>query len=439
MNLRKKLIFGSAIALMGLGVLTACGNSGSNASQDGKTKITFWAATNPTQYKFWQNMAKDFEKENPDITVEVSQMKESPTSEATIQAAIASNTQPTMSENISRSFAAQLADSKAIIPLQKEKGFDDLVKQRDMSETMKNWEFSGGNEYVFPIYVNPMLFVWNTAELKKLGFDKAPTTYSEVEAIAKKAKEVNSKAVLWQSPNLTNATGYQRWFDFFLLYNAASNGGDFVSNNEYKADAKSLSQVYGFMSNLSKAGALSTDKTEAPFEKGLSLTSVIGPWTFPYWEETFPELKYGTNYNMAMPPAPDGTKEADVKTFADSKGLIIYSKATDKEKEAAMNFMEYVFKDSKNDLSWMETTSLTPATDNATSKEEFKNYFEKNPGMKAYADAVSKAVPAMDNAKYSEIQQAFSEKAWIPVVNGKMNADDAVKETEKAVNGVLGK
>ena len=36
---------------------------------DGKTKITFWAAPNPTQLKYWEEMAVEFEKENPGITV----------------------------------------------------------------------------------------------------------------------------------------------------------------------------------------------------------------------------------------------------------------------------------------------------------------------------------------------------------------------------------
>ena len=42
-------------------------------------------------------MAAEFDKQNEDITVEVSQMKVSPSSEATIQSAIASNTAPTLS------------------------------------------------------------------------------------------------------------------------------------------------------------------------------------------------------------------------------------------------------------------------------------------------------------------------------------------------------
>jgi len=114
----KKILFGATAILVGTTLLSACGgNSEDSAANDEKTNITFWAAPNPTQLKYWQEMADEFEKQNEDITVEVTQMKESPSSEATIQSAIASNTAPTLSENINRSFAAQLAASEAILPL----------------------------------------------------------------------------------------------------------------------------------------------------------------------------------------------------------------------------------------------------------------------------------------------------------------------------------
>ena len=77
----KKMLFGIAAVVAVTVLFTGCSNqskeSGSGAT-DGKTKITFWAAPTPTQLKYWQEMAADFEKQNEDITVEVSQMKESP-------------------------------------------------------------------------------------------------------------------------------------------------------------------------------------------------------------------------------------------------------------------------------------------------------------------------------------------------------------------------
>ncbi len=177
MKIRKIAIAALSVVVAG-SLLTACGGGNSKSDDNGKTKVTFWAAPNPTQVKYWDEMAKAYEKENPDVTIEVSQMKESPSSEATIQSAITSKTAPTMSENINRSFAAQLADSKAIVPLNDVKGLDDVVKERNMSETMDSWKFSDGNQYVLPVYSNPILFAWRLDTLKELGYDAPPKTYS---------------------------------------------------------------------------------------------------------------------------------------------------------------------------------------------------------------------------------------------------------------------
>ncbi|MCB2612758.1 carbohydrate ABC transporter substrate-binding protein, partial [Listeria monocytogenes] len=69
-------------------LLTACGGGNRKSDDNGNTKVTFWSAPNPTQVKYWYEMAKSYEKETPDVTIEVAQMKESPSSEATIQSAI---------------------------------------------------------------------------------------------------------------------------------------------------------------------------------------------------------------------------------------------------------------------------------------------------------------------------------------------------------------
>ncbi len=72
MKIRKIAIAALSVAVAG-SLLTACGGGGNKSGDDnGKTKVTFWAAPNPTQVKYWDEMAKAYEKENPDVTVEVS-------------------------------------------------------------------------------------------------------------------------------------------------------------------------------------------------------------------------------------------------------------------------------------------------------------------------------------------------------------------------------
>ncbi len=75
MKIRKIAIAALSVVVAG-SLLTACGGGNSKSDDNGKTKVTFWAAPNPTQVKYWDEMAKAYEKENPDVTIEVSQMKE---------------------------------------------------------------------------------------------------------------------------------------------------------------------------------------------------------------------------------------------------------------------------------------------------------------------------------------------------------------------------
>lgn len=433
----KKLFVGVSALLLGTVVLTGCGNSGKDDSaKDGKTKVTFWAAPNPPQLKYWEEMAKEFEKENKDITVEVTQMKESPSSEATIQSAIASKTAPTLSENINRSFAAQLAASKAILPLEKQDKFSSVVDKRNMTKSIESWKFSDDSQYVLPVYSNPILFGWRLDTLKELGFNEVPKTYSELLAVADKVKTTDK--ALWAKKDLADPTAWMRWFDFFPLYNAASKGATFVEDNKFVGDKTAMEDVFGLMSTLSKDKVLRTGEATDPFENADSVMTDLSPWTFPNWAEKYPEMKFGENYTVTTPVVPDSMKDEEhVSTYADAKGIVMYAQATKEEQAAAMDFLEFVYGDEKHDMKLLEMTSLIPARDDATENAAFKDYFEKNPAMKVYAENVPYAVPAMDNEKYNDIQQAFGEQAWVPVVRGEKNADAAYTDAKKAVEGAL--
>ncbi|MGL9909739.1 ABC transporter substrate-binding protein [Enterococcus sp. DIV0213h] len=433
----KKILFGATAILVGTTLLSACGgNSEDSAANDEKTNITFWAAPNPTQLKYWQEMADEFEKQNEDITVEVTQMKESPSSEATIQSAIASNTAPTLSENINRSFAAQLAASEAILPLEQQASFDTIVEDRNMKQTIDSWKFSDDSQYVLPVYSNPILFGWRLDILNELGINEVPKTYTELLQVVDKVKDTDK--ALWAKKDLTDPTAWMRWFDFFPLYNAASEGAGFVENNKFSADETAMNNVFELMSTLADENVLRTGEATDPFENGDSIMTDLGPWTFPNWEEKYPELKFGENYTVTAPVVPDALADTEhVSTYADAKGIVMYAQATEEEQEAAMKFLSFVYSDENNDMKLLEMTSLIPARDDATENDTFKAYFEENPAMKVYAENVPYAVPAMDNEKYNDIQQVFGEQAWVPVVRGEKDAKTAVTDARTAVEGAL--
>lgn len=436
MRKKEKMLSGLVMLSAGL-ALTACGEENGGASEDGVTTISFWAAPNPTQEEFWQQQADAFMEENDEIVIEVSQMQESPSSEATIQSAIASNTAPTMSENITRSFGAQLVNSEVIVPLNDLDGFNDIVSARNMENTIETWEFADGNQYIFPVYSNPILFAWRTDLLDEMGVSEVPQTYSELIEVAELLEE-DSNRVVWAKGDLADPTGWMRYFDFFPLYNAASEGNAFIEGNDLVADDNAGIALLDLMDNLQETNALLTSPDTDPFENGTSIMADLGPWAFPNWEEQYPELVYGENYEVTPPVVPDEMQTNEgANTFADAKGVVVYEQATEEERAAAIQFLEFVFSEIENDLSLLEITSLIPARDDAAESDVFTDYFEENPQMQIYAENVQNAVPPMDNPNFNSLQEVIGEEAWNPVVRGEKTADEAWNDMVETLLGDL--
>ncbi|UOQ45004.1 extracellular solute-binding protein [Halobacillus salinarum] len=418
-------------------VASGCKSGGGEGSKDGSVSIQFWSAPNPTQQAFWKEMADEYMKENDKVTIKVTPMPESPSSEAGIQSAIAAGNAPTISENISRGFAAQLAASSAIVPLEEFDGYDELIKDRKMTDTISTWKFADGSQYVLPIYTNAMLFSWRMDILKELGYEEPPKTYSEVLEVGEKLKEKHPDKFLWARADLVKPTWWARWFDFFMLYNAASSGNNFVEGSKFIADDQAGIDTLSFMSDLSNKDLLLTREATDPFETGQSIMMDLGPWTFTYWADKFPEMKYGETYELSMPPVPDDMNPENAKTFADTKGLSIYASATKEEQQAAFDFVKWVYSNPENDLKWLKDTSLPPARDDLSSNDTFTAYFEENPQLVKFAKNIPNAVPPIDNEKTVEIQEAIGKQAVNPVVKGDKDPEAAWKDMKDAIDGVL--
>ncbi|SDX92781.1 ABC transporter substrate-binding protein [Paenibacillus sp. CF384] len=439
----KKLASTLLITAVAGSMLAACGSkSDDNQNQgadsgNGVTTIEFWAAPNPTQQAYWTDLAKAYAKVNDKVKINVSAIKESPTSEASIQSAIAGKSAPTISENINRGFAAQLANSKALVPLESMPGFEDIIKGRNMSNTIEPWKFSDGHQYVLPIYSNPMLFGWRIDILKQAGVNEVPKTYSEMLDATKKLKAKFPDKYVWAKPDLADPTAWKRWFDFFMLYNAASGGNHFVEGSKFVGDDKAGTEVLTFVDNLRKEKGILSQTVTDPFETGVGVFTDIGPWTFSMWEEKFPELKLNETYALTMPIVPDGVDPATSKTFADTKGLVIFAQASEAEQKAAVDFIKWVYSDPKNDVKWLEQTKLPPARDDLTSNESFKTVLDANPELKPYAENVPNAVPPMDNAKYNDLQTLIGQEAFNKVVRGEIAPAEGWANMKKAIEAAL--
>ena len=76
---------------------------------------------------------------------------------------------------------------------------------------------------------------------------------------------------LWAKKDLADPTAWMRWFDFFPLYNAASEGASFVENNQFTANEAAMTDVFGLMHTLADAKVLRTGEATDPLKTAIVL------------------------------------------------------------------------------------------------------------------------------------------------------------------------
>lgn len=404
-----------------------------------QVELVFWSAPNPPQEVFWRSMAQAYMAEHPQVRIAVSPIPETPTSEAGILAAIAGRVAPTASENVFVGFGEELRRSEAIVPWNSFANWDQIVAARAMEGTIKAWVFPDGNYYIIPLYVNAMLVAWRIDILRELGYDKPPRTYSEVLAVGQRLKEVYPDKFLWLRSELEVPTWWQRWFDFFVFYYAASGGQPLITGTQIVADEEAAVAVLDFFKTLRDQNLLITQPLAVGFEEGKTIMTVLGPWAFPWWKENYPDLEYGKTYVLTPPPVPD-TYPADqpVYTFADAKGVVLYAQATPEQRQAMWDFITWVLGNPQHDLAWIQTTGMLPARDDAGENSLFTAYVrEKEPALLDYAKAIPYAVPPIAHPKFVDIQELMGLECIYPVLIGQLTPSQGWQAWKAAVAPLL--
>jgi multiple sugar transport system substrate-binding protein len=384
-------------------------------------------------------MAEAYMATHPGVKITVSPMPETPTSEAGILAAIAGGVAPTASENVFVGFGSELVKSKAIVPWNTFAEWEELVKARNISSTIKAWEFPDGNYYIIPMYVNAMLVAWRIDILRELGYERPPRTYSEVLALGERLKAKYPDKFLWLRSELEVPTWWQRWFDFFVFYYAASKGKPLITGNAITADDKAAVEVLRFFKTLRDKKLLITEPLAQGFEVGKTVMTVLGPWTFPWWKENYPELVYGETFVLTPPPVPDWyPAEEPVYTFADAKGVVLYAQATAEQQKAMWDFIRWVLSDPEHDLAWVKVTGMLPARDDVGTNSLFTAYInEKEPALLPYAESIAFAVPPIAHPQFVEIQERMGLECIYPVLTGELTPEKGWEAWKATIKDLL--
>lgn len=410
--------------------------------------VDFWTAPQKVQYDYWTSKAEEFNITNTEINgkvvkLEVQQMPETPSSEAGIQNALATDTTPAISENINRGFAATLSQSDAIYSLEEEEWFQEVVKSRALESVMPGWEIEG-KQFVLPMYVNPMVLQWNMKALKELGVETVPETKGEVEELVtnfrankEKMASIGVSHVFYRNSLIRPDQWWDRWSDFQNIYLAFSGGKDWTEGNKLVLDESITKETFEFFGSLGDTLLTSEIPSIWTEENPAVLCTIAAPWEIQALREG------GKKYNEDFKYGPMIVKnKGDIAyNFADSKGLVLYKddNITDEIHQGAVEFIKWLYNEENSattDLQWLEATTMLPVRGDLVTNETFAKYLEEYPEMKELAAHVPNAIPSMAHDKMTQIQEALgtSLAAYLETTLGSTDIKpaDATKYVQEA-------
>jgi multiple sugar transport system substrate-binding protein len=419
--------------LLFLLLLGAC--TGDHASQQAHA-IAYWSSNNGGEIKFSKWAVDRWNKSHPDSPVKYQPVPEGQSSEEIILAAVVAKTTPDIYSNIWQGLVEFYGKSGILVPLDTLDGFMDFMRSRCDSQTIAEITSTDGHIYQVPWKINPFMTIYNERVLREMGLDSLPSTYSTYLAAAEKfKKDTNGDGYVdqWFGNTSVKLAWYQRLFNFYPLYLAASGGMPVIKDGKANFNNEHAVGVFRFLQELYRNNYFSRQSESAAqdmFISGQYATKWTGPWEIEYLEKFKRE---GFEYNFRPMPVPDG-HTGPVFTYCDPKSMVVFN--TCKDPQLAFEFIKTML-DEEGDLQFLETTNQLPRRKNMSYLPGFQAFFNKNPKMQAFAEQAAH-VKGADNCEYLiEVFDIISQEYEACVLYGMKSPEAAIADAERAVNVLL--
>lgn len=404
-----------------------CGKNSSDRSERNQVTITYWSANDQYEINLAKNIIARWEKIHPDIRIKHQPIPESRSSEEVILAAIVGGTTPDVYSNMWPGDCALYVKAQALLPLSQFSDFDSLASSRYASEILEEARFTDGHVYQILWKTNPIMMMYNKNIFARFGIDEPPRTYDDyLKAAEKISRDTNGDGYIdrWMGITQILVTWWQRFFDYYTLYIAASGGNTLLDNNGIIFDGEASVKVFQFLKTLFENNYFPKERMDARadvFIHEIVATRFTGPWATTQVEKFKPE---GFEYDFAPVPRPQGV-DGPTFTYGDYKSIVIFSNT--KHPEASWEFVKFLISE-QSDLELLHIANQLPLRKNILQNEKFQPYFEQNPKMKIFANQ-AKFVKGVDNSPVlREIFDAISHEFEACVIYGTKSPEDAIRD-----------
>ncbi len=436
MNLRlmhRSILFWSVCLLI---TLFGCSEhrTSQNSAEGTIVELTYWPAPNPQEILLADSIVSMWNRMHPGIHVRMQPIPVSQSTEEVLLAAIAGKTTPDVCSNIWPGALREYTQAGGLVGLDTLPEFDSLASLRIPRELLATFKSKDGHCYQMPWKTNPLMMFYNIRMLKTVGVDRPPRTYSEYFAAAKKVtRDVDNdgQVDVWMGERDIRPIWWQRMFDIYPFYLAASNGQTLFRDDAVAFENRDAEHVFSFFQECYAHGYFPRTFFQGgdPFLLERKATHFAGPWEIATITKFSPNIQFG----VSPLPVPDDHR-GPVYTSGDYKNIAIFS--TTKHPKEAWEFVKFLIT-AEHDLLMLEITNQVPVRGDLLKNPLFAGYFSKNPLMVKFAEQAlyTRGMDTVPDLK--EIFDAISRVYEACAVYGRSTPAEAVHDAAQKCRAII--
>lgn len=424
----KKLIATMLVATMAVGCLAGCGSKEDSGKDKGQVTLNYWTWFPSTEQL--DETIKAFEKENPDIKINMTVM-ESKAFQEKVPLALSTEEDIDVVGVQPSAFAEEiqdyLADLDELLPEVVGEDWKDLYSQKCLEQGNKLTD----DQTKMLVLTNSgsMIGFYNVDMLKEIGAE-VPTTLEEYKDVA------NKFHAKYPDKYVSVFAGKDAWVVDEMMLTVLGQQGDYYNKWRYEGadvDSKEFKQAIEGFNKYFEEGIFSKDVMDLDyasatekFTSGDALIYYMGSWEAPLLSSVLRE-KNGIQLNnvstMALPVVDKGG-QLTVRSYIDSGiGIVDYSK----KKEAAAKFVAYLTMQDGADIFGKQLTGTSGKKEFSVDESLF-NSEESKEGWETICELIENATADRNNVSgYSDIEGAAIQN----VINGSKTVDEVLKELQK--------
>ncbi len=388
------------------------------------TTIRFWGMGREGEVV--ADLARDFERDNPDVRVDVQQIPWSAAHEKFLTAHVGGSS-PDVSQ-LGNTWIAEFAALKAVAPLDTRVAAAGEVKRDDYFDGIWDTNVVDGVTYGVPWYVDTRVLFYRSDLLHAAGFDSVPGTWEGFRAALaalKRTMPAGTDAIFLPANEWTQPAVFGAQAGSALLADHDTRGA--FSAPEFR-------RGFDFYLSLFKDGYASPMGNQEmsnlyqEFARGSFAMYITGPWNLGEFRSRLPD-SLQNSWATAPLPGPDGPESGT--STAGGSSLVLFRSS--KHPEAAWRFLSYL---SRSDVQarFFRLTGSLPARRSAWNDSALV----ADPRARAFRVQLERVRPLAKIPEAEQISIRLQERAEA-AIRGAQTSEQALAQLDREVDQILEK